>query len=72
MEASDWPREGMNRPIAAASQSVPSPYLPAEVHRKLEMSGVIIAQLIAGWLAVGLIESDKSGTKLSSHQIFFN
>ena len=25
MEASDWPREGMNRPIAAASQSVPSP-----------------------------------------------
>ena len=27
MEASDWPREGMNRPIAAASQSVPSPCL---------------------------------------------
>ena len=26
MEASDWPREGINRPIAAASQSVPSPY----------------------------------------------
>ena len=26
MEASDWPREGMNRPIAAASQSVPSPF----------------------------------------------
>jgi len=25
MEASDWPREGMNQPIAAASQSVPSP-----------------------------------------------
>ena len=25
MEASDWPREGMNRPIAAASQWHPSP-----------------------------------------------
>ena len=25
MEVSDWPREGMNWPIAAASQSVPSP-----------------------------------------------
>ena len=31
MEASDWPREGMNRPIAAASQSVPSPLLKSKL-----------------------------------------